>query len=30
MQEEGVGNEIMTDAQNVLLAKVKDQNTHFF
>jgi hypothetical protein len=31
MQEEGVENGIMADAQKVLLAEVKDQNvTHYF
>jgi len=30
MQKEGVENKIMADAQKVLLAKVKDQNVHFF
>lgn len=30
MQEEGMENKIMADAQKVLLAKVKDQNVHFF
>lgn len=31
MQEEGVENGIMADAQKVLLAKVKDKNiAHFF
>lgn len=30
MQEEGVENKITSGAQEVLLAKVKDQNAHFF
>jgi hypothetical protein len=30
MPEEGVENKIMADDKQVLLAKVKDQNAHFF